>query len=84
MASTENTQAASPFGRRWLISGAVVLLALALAVFLAVRGGGRIAEHGHHPWQVFAGEERQGWHPCQGSGRQVGASPVRGSRPGVR
>lgn len=39
MASTENTQAASPFGRRWLISGAVVLLALALAVFLAVRGG---------------------------------------------
>ncbi|MEV8233389.1 hypothetical protein [Micrococcus luteus] len=39
MASTDDTQAASPFGRRWLISGAVVLLALALAVFLAVRGG---------------------------------------------
>lgn len=39
MASTDDTPTASPFGRRWIISGAVVLLALALAVFLAVRGG---------------------------------------------
>lgn len=39
MASTEESQTASPFGRRWLISGAVVLLALALTVFMAMRGG---------------------------------------------
>lgn len=38
MAKTEN-DTKSPFGTRWLISGVVVLLALGLVVFMALRGG---------------------------------------------
>lgn len=40
MAKNETTTD-SPFGMRWLISGVVVLLALACVVFMALRGGGR-------------------------------------------
>lgn len=44
MAKTESQTEKTPFGPRWIVSGVVVLLALGLVAFMALRGGSEAEE----------------------------------------